>query len=116
MMLHHLQPMNGILSDCCSGYLHTSSSISIWEIGIKIKRGKLEIPLSIKEYVDRIRNILLDWDHRFDAEFFPSSGRQWVVLLTCFWRPPSPWIGRRSCLVREDTKNIYGNDICRRPH
>ena len=61
------------------------SSITIWEIGIKIKRGKLEIPLTIEEYVHRLRqtgiveiipvdekiwigNILLDWDHRDPAD------------------------------------------------
>ena len=61
------------------------SAISIWEIGIKIKRKKLDIGLDIKTYTDRlkrlnsvrivpidediwIRNLELDWDHRDPAD------------------------------------------------
>ena len=61
------------------------SSISIWEIGIKVKRGKLDLPLSIEEYTDRleqidrldilpvdartwIKNLELNWDHRDPAD------------------------------------------------
>jgi len=61
------------------------SSISIWEIGIKIKKGKLDIGLSLSEYVDRLKsldtltiipideyiwieNISLDWEHRDPAD------------------------------------------------
>ena len=56
------------------------SSISIWEIGIKVERGKLVLPLSGGEYVENleqtdrveilpvdlstwIRNLQLDWSH-----------------------------------------------------
>ena len=31
------------------------SSIAIWEIGIKVKRGKLEIPISAREYAERLK-------------------------------------------------------------
>ena len=61
------------------------SSISIWEIGIKVKNQKLEIPISLQEYVDRlggvdrfeiiavdahtwVKNIALDWTHRDPAD------------------------------------------------
>ena len=61
------------------------SSISIWEIGLKVKRGKLEIPLSIEAFVahlketDRVhiepvtemtwlKNLDLAWDHRDPAD------------------------------------------------
>lgn len=57
------------------------SSISIWEIGLKVKRGKLQMPLSITEYAERLqrlerleilpvdvqgwlRNLELNWEHR----------------------------------------------------
>ena len=57
------------------------SSISIWEIGIKVERGKLVLPLSGGEYLENleqtnrveilpvdlstwIRNLQLDWNHR----------------------------------------------------
>jgi PIN domain nuclease of toxin-antitoxin system len=61
------------------------SSISIWEIGIKIKKGVLDIKISLPEYVDRlnrleylqiipidetiwIKNIELDWQHKDPAD------------------------------------------------
>lgn len=61
------------------------SSISFWEIGIKIKKKKLNIGMSLKEYIDKIHlfngfeivpvdetiwleNINLDWDHRDPAD------------------------------------------------
>ncbi|MXY50124.1 MAG: type II toxin-antitoxin system VapC family toxin [Gemmatimonadetes bacterium] len=57
------------------------SSISIWEIGIKVERGGLVLPLSGGEYLENleqtsrveilpvdlstwIRNLQLDWNHR----------------------------------------------------
>jgi len=57
------------------------SSISVWEIALKLKHRKLEIPLPIPEYAERIQNLgkleilpvdiqtwlenlELDWDHR----------------------------------------------------
>ena len=61
------------------------SSISIWEIGLKVKRKKLEIPLSIHAYVNKLNqlarleiqpvtteiwleNLALDWEHRDPAD------------------------------------------------
>jgi len=61
------------------------SSISFWEIGIKIKRGKLDIGMTLEEYAGKIHafngfeiipvdemiwmeNIRLDWDHRDPAD------------------------------------------------
>jgi PIN domain nuclease of toxin-antitoxin system len=61
------------------------SSISIWEIALKVKRQKLVIPLPINEYVDRLHqlgsleilavdiqtwldNVDLPWDHRDPAD------------------------------------------------
>ena len=57
------------------------TSISIWEIGIKVKRGRLDIPISIEEYADRLdqldkldilpvdlrarlENLSLEWEHK----------------------------------------------------
>ncbi len=56
------------------------SSISVWEIALKVKRGKLDLPLSVNDYVERLdrlerleirsvdvrtwlENLWLDWDH-----------------------------------------------------
>lgn len=61
------------------------SAISIWEIAIKVKRGKLELPLDIDAYLDRLRrvdkleilsvdaatwlaNVALPWEHRDPAD------------------------------------------------
>jgi PIN domain nuclease of toxin-antitoxin system len=61
------------------------SSISIWEIGLKVKQEKLKIPLPINEYVDKLKtvegmeivpvderiwlkNLELDWDHKDPAD------------------------------------------------
>lgn len=61
------------------------SSISIWEIGIKLKRKKLEIPLSIADYLSKLysienfiiipvneiiwlKNLELDWNHQDPAD------------------------------------------------
>lgn len=61
------------------------SSISIWEVGIKLERRRLEIGLSLEDYVARLRatglveiapvteliwmrNLALDWDHRDPAD------------------------------------------------
>jgi len=61
------------------------SSISVWEIALKVKRGKLDIPLSIIDYAERLQrletleilpvdvqtwleNLGLDWEHRDPAD------------------------------------------------
>jgi PIN domain nuclease of toxin-antitoxin system len=62
-----------------------ASSISIWELGIKIKRRKLTLPMTIEEFARRIeqggivelvpidtnvwlRSLGLDWKHRDPAD------------------------------------------------
>jgi PIN domain nuclease of toxin-antitoxin system len=74
------------------------SSISVWEIALKVKRGKLEIPLTIQEYVERLQqldvleilsvdvqtwleNLDLAWEHRDPAD------RTIVALATRFGCP-----------------------------
>ncbi len=61
------------------------SSISIWEIALKVKRGKLEIPIAVEDYVNRLSrldkleilsvdvqtwldNLNLAWEHRDPAD------------------------------------------------
>jgi len=61
------------------------SSISIWEIGLKVKRGKLELPLSPDAFVLKLKetarmriepvtevtwlkNLELTWDHKDPAD------------------------------------------------
>ena len=62
-----------------------ASAISIWELGIKIQRGKLELGIGIDEFARRIertavvellpvdttiwlKSLALDWDHRDPAD------------------------------------------------
>ena len=61
------------------------SSISVWEIGIKVKKGRLEIPYPIDEYVRNLKTVqkieiltvdeavwlkslALDWSHEDPAD------------------------------------------------
>jgi len=61
------------------------SSISLWEIALKVKRGKLALGIPVQGYVDRLsqlenveihdvtprvwlRNVALDWAHRDPAD------------------------------------------------
>ena len=61
------------------------SAISIWEIGLKIKYKRLQIPLTFDAYAHRVQmtekvaiqavdvptwieNLALDWDHRDPAD------------------------------------------------
>jgi len=61
------------------------SAISLWEIGLKAKQGKLSIPMSIQEYATQLnqvdnfeilpvdtktwlKNLELDWDHKDPAD------------------------------------------------
>ena len=51
------------------------SSISIWEIALKVKQQKLVLPLAIDDYTDRLQldvqtwleNLDLPWEHRDPA-------------------------------------------------
>ena len=61
------------------------SAISIWEVGIKVKKEQLVIPISVCEFTERLEqvdrvevlpvcartwigNLELDWDHRDPAD------------------------------------------------
>ncbi|HSG18859.1 MAG TPA: type II toxin-antitoxin system VapC family toxin [Anaerolineae bacterium] len=59
------------------------SSISVWEIGLKVKRGKLTIPLSITDYVDRL--FQLD-----KLEIRPVGVRTWLANLDLVWEHRDP--------------------------
>lgn len=62
-----------------------ASAISVWELGVKIRRGKLDLGISIEEFVRRLqrggvvelvpvdtatwlRSLDLPWDHRDPAD------------------------------------------------
>nr|WP_320016702.1 type II toxin-antitoxin system VapC family toxin [uncultured Desulfobacter sp.] len=77
------------------------SSISIWEIGIKIKKGKLDIPISLEELISKlnqvhnfqilsidentwVNSLNLDWDHRDPADrvIVASADARQMELIT----------------------------------
>jgi len=60
-----------------------ASSISIWELGIKVKRGKLELPLTIEEFTRRIEGGGI-------VELVPVDTGVWLRSLSLEWRHPDP--------------------------
>lgn len=59
------------------------SSISVWEIALKVKRGKLEIPLSTREYADRLNQIA-------KLEIHPVVVQNWLDNLDLAWEHRDP--------------------------
>jgi PIN domain nuclease of toxin-antitoxin system len=78
-----------------------ASAISIWELGVKVQRGKLDLPLPVAELARRIqrsgivdlvpvttatwlRSLELAWDHRDPADrvIVATALQQDVPLLT----------------------------------
>ena len=81
----------------------TVSSISIWEIALKVKRGKLKIPLRVDEYVTRLEQIE-------NLEILPVDVQMWLDNLDLDWEHRDPadrtivgMAARRGCdLVTSD--------------
>lgn len=59
------------------------SSISIWEIGLKVKRQKLILPLTITEYVKRL-------EHLSALEILPVDAQMWLDNLHLNWDHRDP--------------------------
>lgn len=59
------------------------SSISIWEIGIKNKRGKLPLEISFNEYVDRL-------DKCSDFSIVAVDHRSWADSIGLNWEHRDP--------------------------
>ena len=59
------------------------SSISIWEIGIKVGKGKLDLPLSIREFTDRLAQV----DR---VEILPVDAATWITNLELDWNHRDP--------------------------
>jgi PIN domain nuclease of toxin-antitoxin system len=60
-----------------------ASAISIWELGIKVKRGKLTLPLPIDELARRIERSGV-------VEMQPVDTRTWLTSLALPWEHPDP--------------------------
>jgi PIN domain nuclease of toxin-antitoxin system len=78
------------------------SSISVWEIGILVKRSRLELPTALRSYLARLRqlawlrvvpveaetwlaNLELDWTHRDPADrtIVALANSMELPLVTC---------------------------------
>jgi PIN domain nuclease of toxin-antitoxin system len=59
------------------------SSISIWEVALKVKRGKLEIPLPINDYVARLQQLA-------GLEILPVDVQSWLDNLELPWEHRDP--------------------------
>ncbi len=81
------------------------SSISIWEIGIKLKNKKLDIGMDIGEYASRVKMLPM-------LEIVPVDESIWVESLMLEWENRDPAdrvivataIKRRCSLVSRDEK------------
>ncbi len=76
------------LSEAASGAISEAdrvlvSSISIWEIGIKVARGGLSIPLSVREYSERLERIAR-------VEILPIDTETWLANLDLSWDHRDP--------------------------
>lgn len=60
-----------------------ASAISIWELGIKIKRGKLELPITIEDLTTRI-------ERGNTVEFVPVDTQLWLASLSLAWDHNDP--------------------------
>jgi PIN domain nuclease of toxin-antitoxin system len=60
-----------------------ASSISIWELGIKVKRGKLELGIAIEELVRRI-------ERSAAVELVPVDTTIWLRSLGLAWEHRDP--------------------------
>ena len=60
-----------------------ASLISIWELGIKVKRGKLELGMPIEELVRRIERTAA-------VELVPVDANIWLRSLALEWEHPDP--------------------------
>jgi PIN domain nuclease of toxin-antitoxin system len=70
----------------CSEIVNTGSfisSISIWEIGIKIKNNGLDIGMSIEDYLLKIKELKC-------IEILPVDEKIWIDSITLNWEHKDP--------------------------
>lgn len=60
-----------------------ASAISIWEIGIKVKRGKLVLPISVDELATRIERSGV-------VQLLPVDTNTWLRSLSLPWEHSDP--------------------------
>lgn len=67
--------------DKASGLL--VSSISLWEIGVKVKKGRLELPVSTREFADTLSRV-------DGVEVLPVDLETWLTNLDLVWEHRDP--------------------------
>jgi PIN domain nuclease of toxin-antitoxin system len=70
----------------CSGIVQDGaaiSSISIWEVGIKIKNRSLDIGMSVEEYLEKLHELGC-------IELIPVDERIWIESLRLSWSHRDP--------------------------
>jgi len=70
----------------CSEIVNTGSlisSITIWEIGIKIKNSRIDIGMSIGEYLQKIKQLNC-------VEIVPVDEKIWIDSITLNWENRDP--------------------------
>ena len=80
------QELSEKAKEACSRIINDGafiSSISIWEIGIKLKKRKLEISTSLEEYVDRLKQL-------GTVEIIAVDEVIWIKNLSLDWSHPDP--------------------------
>ena len=61
----------------------TICSISIWEIGIKVKKGKLDLPLATTEYVTKLKRL-------HNLQIMPVDENIWLENVALAWSHQDP--------------------------
>jgi PIN domain nuclease of toxin-antitoxin system len=59
------------------------SSVSFWEIGVKIKKGKLDIGTSLREYIQRVQSM-------GTVTVIPVDESIWLASIELDWAHPDP--------------------------
>lgn len=79
------------------------SSISIWEIALKVKRGALQIVVPIEEYVVQIQQIK-------KLEIMPVDTRVWLDSVALDWDHRDPADRAIVALARQLKTPLVSND------
>jgi len=59
------------------------SSISIWEIGVKVKRDKLVLPIAVRDYAERLATVER-------VQLLPVDTTTWLDSLELSWEHKDP--------------------------
>ncbi len=73
-------------ADACSGIRTTGafvSSISLWEIGAKHKIGTMDLGMSLKNYLARLKSMN-------SLTFLPVDEETWLLSLSLRWKHEDP--------------------------